>query len=313
MTLRRRLPSPGALFAFETAARLGSFSRAAEELNITQPAVSHAIATLEQHLGQKLFVRAGPRIELTAAGQRLARITMRAFRSIEDTLAELAAHDQDREVVMLSISSGMATHWLMPRYGAFRAAFPEVDLQFRLIAVSVGGPLGGSDIGLRAASGADSRRLKGWFAPERVVAAGAPAYLREHGDLACPRRGHTLISLPEHWFDWPEFAAAAGLRLPAVHERLAFSDYAVVLQAALNGQGLALAWTSVASRLLLDGMLVKAAGRVVQTDRSYHLIVNPQRPPRPVVQAVCDWLIAEMARDEAALAGLWGAVSGPAA
>jgi DNA-binding transcriptional LysR family regulator len=306
MSLRRRLPSPSALFAFEVAARLGSFSRAAQELNITQPAVSHAIAALEQHVGQKLFARAGPRIELTAAGLRLSRVTTRAFRSIEETLADLAEHDGEREVVMLSISSGMATHWLMPRYDAFKSAFPEVDLQFKLIAVSVGGPLGGSDIGLRAATGADSRRLGGWFAPERVVAAGSPGYLRDHGDLADPRRGHTLISLPDHWFDWPEFAAAADLRLPAMHERLAFSDYAVVLQAALNGQGLALTWTSVAARLLLDGMLVKAADRVVRTDRSYHLIVNPQRPQRPVVQSVCEWLIAEMARDEAALAELFG-------
>lgn len=306
MTLRRRLPSPSALFAFEVAARLGSFSRAAEELNITQPAVSHAIAALEQHLGQKLFQRAGPRIELTTAGQRLARTTTRAFRSIEDTLADIVEHDGEREVVMLSISSGMAAHWLMPRHGAFKAAFPEVDLQFQLIAVSVGGPLGGSDIGLRAAAGADARRIGGWFAPERVVAAGSPGYLREHGGLADPRRGHTLISLPDHWFGWPEFAAAAELRLPAGHDRLAFSDYAVVLQAALSGQGLALTWTSVASRLLLDGMLVPAADRVVRTDRSYHLIVNPQRPPRPVVLAVRDWLIAEMARDEAALAALLG-------
>ena len=305
MTLRRRLPSTSALFAFEVAARLGSFSRAAQELGITQPAVSHAIAALEHHLGQKLFVRAGPRIELTAAGQRLARTTTHAFRSIEDTLTDLAEHDPEREVVMLSISSGMATHWLMPRYGDFRSAFPDVDLQFQLIAVSVGGPLGGSDIGLRAASGAESRRLGGWFAPERVVASGAPGYLRDHGDLMEPRQGHTLISLPDHWFDWPEFAAAADIRLPPVHERLSFSDYAVVLQAALNGQGLALTWTSVAARLLLDGMLVKASEQVVRTDRSYHLIVNPRRPARAVVLAVCDWLIAEMARDEAALSRLF--------
>jgi DNA-binding transcriptional LysR family regulator len=303
MLARPRLPSANALFTFEVAARLGSFSRAARELNVTQPAVSHAIAALEQRLGRELFLRYGPRLELTEAGQRLARATTRAFGTIEEALAEVVNPAGEREVVILSISSGMAAHWLMPRWEAFRAEFPAIDLQFQLISVSVGGPLGGCDIGLRARTGAKAQRLAGWFAPERVVVAGAPGYLRERGNLE--QRGHTLIALSAHRFGWTEFAAATGLRLPPSHERLIFSDYAVVLQAALNNQGLALAWTSVAARLLLDRMLVRASPQVVRTDRSYYLVLNPQRPARPVVRAVREWLIAEMAREEAELARMF--------
>ncbi|MCL4186513.1 MAG: LysR family transcriptional regulator [Rhodobacteraceae bacterium] len=306
MTLRRRLPSANALFAFEAAARLGGFSRAARELNITQPAVSHAIASLERTIGHRLFHRAGPRLELTEVGERLSRATTRAFVSIEGVLAELDGHDSRREVVMLSISSGMATHWLMPRYDAFRRRFPETQLQFQLIAGSVGGPLFNCDLGLRVASGEAGRQIGHRFAPERVLAVASPAYLRERGDLHRPDTVHTLISLTDHWFDWPEFCAAGRIAMPTRHQRLAFSDYSVVIQAALNGQGLALAWTSVASRLLIDGLLQRAAGPVVCTDRSYHLVSSSQRPSRPVVEEVRAWLIAEMAREEEALVAMLG-------
>jgi len=298
MVLRRRIPSPNALFVFEAAARLGSFSRAATELNITQPAVSHAVATLEDHLGQKLFQRTGPRVELTESGTKLSRVTTRSFHAIEDVLGEIEGRDNRREVVMLSISSSMATHWLLPRYDKFRHAFPDTDLQFQLIPGSVGGPLHNCDLGLRVAAGEDSRRLEGRFAPERILVAGTPGYLQEHGTYEAPLKAHTLIELSEHWFDWVEFTGRLGQRLPAHYERMSFSDYAVVLQAALSGQGLVLAWTSVASRLIISGMLVKACETIITTDRAYHFVASSQRVIRPIVNRVRDWLIAEMQEEE---------------
>lgn len=298
MQLRRRLPSASTLFTFEAAARLGSFSRAALELNITQPAVSHAIARLERHIGQALFVRAGPKLELTSGGERLSRVTTRAFMAVEEALKEIQSHDGTRHVVMLSISSGMATHWLMPRYGAFRERFPNTDLQFQLIPGAVGGPLHNCDLGLRVAAGDASQQLEGRFASERIVAVATPGYLEGHGSLEEPLQPHTLISLSEHWFGWPDFAAATGTSLPQQANRIAFSDYSVVIQAALSGQGIALAWTSVASRLILDGLLMKASDAVMATDRNYHFVPSSQRPMRPVVQDVRHWLIEQMREEE---------------
>lgn len=298
MQLKRRLPSASTLFTFEAAARLGSFSRAARELNITQPAVSHAIARLERHIGQALFVRAGPKLELTASGGRLSRVTTRAFAAIDDALEEIQTQDETRKVVMLSISSGMATHWLMPRYGAFRERFPDVDLQFQLIPGAVGGPLYNCDLGLRMAAGELSRQLDGRFTSERVVAVAKPDYLEHHGSLDRPVKPHTLISLSEHWFGWSDFAAATGISLPQQANRISFSDYSVVVQAALSGQGVALAWTSVASRLILDGLLKKASDAVMVTGRNYHFVTSSQRPVRPVVQDVREWLIEQMREEE---------------
>src|SRR5690606_14483889 len=105
---------------------------------------------------------------------------------------------------------------------------------------SVGGSLANCDPGLRVAIGDDPRKLGGWFAPERVLAIGAPGYIRERGTFDAPASPHTLINLSDHWFGWPELASEAGRRIPTVWNQLSFSDYSVVLQAALSGQGLAL-------------------------------------------------------------------------
>ncbi|UYQ70893.1 LysR family transcriptional regulator [Pelagibacterium flavum] len=301
MSLRRHIPSASALLAFEAAARLGSFSRAAEELNITQPAVSHAIAAMERHLGQKLFIRSGPRLILTENGEKLGRVTTRSFGAIQEVFEDIEGRDPTRETVMLSISSGMATHWLMPRYDRFRDHFPQVDLQFQLIPGSVGGPLYNCDLGLRVASGEDSAELDGMFTPERILAVCSPAYLSDFGKFESPRRPQTLIALPDHWFGWPEFAHEARYRLTSDGDRLSFSDYSVCVQAALSGQGVALGWTSVTSRLLADGLLVPASDTVVVTGRSYHFVTSSQRATRPIVQAVREWLIKEMHKDEAEL------------
>lgn len=309
--LRRHIPSASALMAFEAAARLGSFSRAARELNITQPAVSHAVAALERHLGQKLFTRLGPRLALTENGEKLGRVTSLSFGKITAAIEEIVGSDSSREVVMLSISSGMATHWLMPRYDRFRDRFPNVDLQFQLIPGSVGGPLYNCDLGLRVASEHDSDSLEGWFAPERVLAVGSPAYLADHGTLDTPSRPPTLISLPNHWFGWGEFFHEAQHRIEKDTERLSFSDYSVCIQAALAGQGLVLGWTSVISGLMLDKLLVPASSTIVLTKRSYHFVTSSQRGTRPIVEAVREWLITEMVQDEKGIGPLLGVDSLP--
>lgn len=298
MKIRHQLPSASSLFAFEAAARHGNFSRAAEELNITQPAVSHAVSTLEKHLGQKLFTRQGPRLMLTEHGERLGRTTTHAFASIEHVLDVITATATDREVVTLSISSGMATHWLMPRYASFRESFPDTDLQFKLLPGSVRGPLFDCDLGLRVADSETKRNLDGWFAPERIMAVCSPGYYTEYGSFENPKKPHILVSLPEYWLDWPEFAAQLGGPLDLSFKRLTFPDYSVVVHTALSGQGIALGWTSVVSRLLLEGSLVKASAGFIQTDQNYHMVMSNRRAGRPIVVAVRDWIVEQMRQEE---------------
>lgn len=295
MVLRRRIPSSNSLFVVEAAARLGSFSRASEELNITQPAVSHAIATLEKYLGQQLFIRNGPRLSLTENGKRLGQVTTRAFTSIENVIIDMENTSQRDDIVTMSISTGMATHWLMPRYAQFLENFPNITLQFQLMPIRVFGPLNGCDLGLRIADRDETRRLDGRFAPERIMVVCSPGYLEEFGTLEQPKKPHTLANLSGHPVDWTDFNG--GARLDPSHRELGFSDYSVVIHTALRGLGLALGWSSVISKLLLDGLLVKASDTVIETGRAYHLITGSDEP-RPLVVAVRDWIVGEMMAEE---------------
>lgn len=294
MMKRRDLPSANALAVFELAARLGNFSRSAEALNISQPAVSHTISTLEEHLQVPLFHRSGPKLQLTEAGERLSRVTTQSFQAIEEVVDDIRSRDNKREVIMLSLSSALVMHWLMPRYEKFRKAFRNVDLQFQLSPVSVGGPISNCDLGLRLIEGKDRMTVEGSFAPERILAVCAKSYLREHGPLEAPIREHTLIQLREHWFGWPEFSSKAGFHPSTPPDQISFSDYSMVIQAAISGQGVALGWTSVVSQLVTSGALVQASPIVIETERSYHLVPSSQRPMRPIVKDVRDWMIKEM-------------------
>lgn len=202
---------------------------------------------------------------------------------------------QRDDIVTMSISTGMATHWLMPRYSQFLESFPNTTLQFQLMPIRVHGPLNGCDLGLRIADREETRRLDGRFAPERIMVVCSPGYLEEFGTLEKPKKPHTLTNLSGHPLDWTDFNG--GARLDPSHRELGFSDYSVVIHTALRGLGLALGWSSVISKLLLDGLLVNASDTVIETGRAYHLITGSDEP-RPLVLAVRDWIVNEMMEEE---------------
>ena len=134
------LPSGNALFVFDAAARNGSFTAAAAELNVTQPAVSRMLGQFEEHLGVRLFDRAAGRAVLTEEGELLYRRVVDGFRSIESGLIEIERRRHGSETVTLSVSSAFTTHWLMPRIDKLQRQFPSIDLRFQLISGSLRGP-----------------------------------------------------------------------------------------------------------------------------------------------------------------------------
>jgi len=137
--LRRMLPSSNALFVFDAAARNGSFTAAAAELNVTQPAVSRMLGRFEEYLGVRLFDRTAGGATLTEEGELLYRRVTDGFRSIESGLIEIDRRRRGTETVTLSVSSAFTTHWLMPRIDKLQRAFPSVDLRFQLISGSLRG------------------------------------------------------------------------------------------------------------------------------------------------------------------------------
>ena len=147
--LRRKLPSSHALFVFDAAARNGSFTAAAAELNVTQPAVSRMLGQFEDYLGVRLFDRTNGRAALTEDGEILYRHVSDGFRSIEGGLIEIDRRRKGTETVTLSVSSAFTTHWLMPRIDKLQRQFPTVDLRFQLISGPLRGPVDNVDLGMR--------------------------------------------------------------------------------------------------------------------------------------------------------------------
>lgn len=302
--LGRLVPSARGLLVFEAAARTGSCSAAAREFNLTQPSVSRNIAQLEAHLGMPLFIRSPSGMELTPEGQVLHDALSEGFQKVVAALQEIVAQRTRQQVVELSLSTAFVTHWFIPRMGAFHKVFPAVDLRFQLISGALRGPPGNVDLAMRMMTEHDSEFHSWPFAPELIIPVCSPAYLARNGTLEQATRGsgHTLLHLSDTPLDrdtlWSGIVSSRALRPTWIE----FSDYGVVLQAAMNGEGVALGWITVVSRALAVGSLVPASSRRIRTGRSYHLLASRARPVRDVVAAIRDWMIAEMAGDMALLA-----------
>src|SRR5712672_2503509 len=279
--LRRMLPSSNALFVFDAAARNGSFTAAAAELNVTQPAVSRMLGQFEEHLGVRLFDRKAGRAVLTEEGELLYRRVLDGFRSIETGLVEIERRRKDTETVTLSVSSAFTTHWLMPRIDKLQRQFPRVDLRFQLISGALRGPVENVDLGMRFRDREDPYSNGALVMKEVMLPICSPGY--RDADTAEDSFGaKTIISLADTPGDWaaqyPDFL----VRRRGSTKTLSFSDYAVVVQAALLGQGIALGWLTVASHWLLTGALVPASERIVRTRRISELVSPRNRPLRPV-------------------------------
>lgn len=302
MPLRARLPSPGALFMFEAAARHCNFTLAAREFNVTQPAVSRMISRLEQHLGASLFLRRPGGLELTAEGRLLSRAVREGFERIEETVCEIQNRRQDPEVVTVSVTSAFAIHWLMPRFDRFRREVPGVTLRLDLIHGEPLGRLGAADIGLRYDM-PEGEETEVWpLVPESVIPICSPVYRRDHGPIDGPDglKGQVLASLIGRMrIPWSRFLEAIDIGPMQEATELSFSDYALVIQGAIKGQAVALGWWHVVAGEILGGGLVPAGGSVLETGAFYQLVARRSAAGRPAVRKVRDWLIAEFAALEA--------------
>ena len=298
--LRRRLPSTNSLFSFEVVARLGSFSDAASELNVTQPAVSRSISELEGHLGYPLFNRHGRWIDLTPNGDKLYRATSLAFGTIIESLRDIEQLQESREVVIISMSAAAANHWFIPRMEEFKDKFPDVSLSFQVFSKESEERISNFDLAVRLSNPQDADMHRWPFSDEKILALCSPAYLAEYGSLDQPVAGksHTLIEMADQRYSMDEFFHATGQQTPENPLNLKFSEYSSIIQAAIQGQGVALAWVTEASKQIIEGNLVPACTQVVKTGRRYHILASNLTPMRPVVENIRDWMINEMRNDQ---------------
>ena len=297
------VPSARGLLVFEAAARSGSFTAAAREFNVTQPSISRSIAQLEADLGVALFTRGPTGLAPTAEGRALYVAVREGFEGIEAVIGAIKRNGTAKPVVTLSLSSSLATYWFVPRLGAFNARFPDVDLRFELIAGVLRGPAEAVDLATRILTDDDTHYHRWAFSPEIIVPVCSPSYLSAHGRLmhAGTGEGHALLHLTDAREQWLDTWGSVADRKTSRAKWLEFSDYAVVLQAAMNGEGVALGWLSNVSRALLQGTLVPASDRQINTGRIHQLIAPRSRPLRPIVSDIRAWMIAEMQAELKAL------------
>ncbi|MFP3563594.1 LysR family transcriptional regulator [Paraburkholderia sp. SIMBA_030] len=296
-SLRRKLPSANALFVFEAAARCGNFTRAAQELYVSQPAVSRMLARMEDHLGVQLFERVRGGIELTENGKILYRKISEGFGGIEDAIREIEARATGVDTVTLSVSTAFTTHWLMPRLNRLNQAFPSIDLRFQLISGRIGGPLVDVDLGMRFLKEEEFDANSALVMPETLLPVCNHRYYVQMQQDAGRAKGDTVIVMDDEERGWHErFTAFAEHRRRAAH-MLSFNDYAIVVQAALLGQGIALGWLNVVAHWLCEGALLPAENEIIVTNRRFCVVSPPHRPMRPIVASLRDWIIEETRAD----------------
>jgi len=297
--MSRFLPPLGTLRAFEAAARHLSFTRAAEELSVTQAAISHQIRALEERLGVTLFKRQNRNLLLTDAGQAYLPSVREAFEALERATERLVKHDS-QGALMASVLPSFAAKWLVPRLGRFRDQHPEIDVRLSTDHNLVDFARTEFDVAIRYAQGAQSGLEAVKLMTEDVFPVCSPRLLRGPRPLKKPAdlQYHTLLH-DDFRVDWRLWLMAAGVKGVDPTRGPTFTDSGMVLQAAAEGQGVALARSVLASEDLASGRLVKPFDVSLPADWAYYLVYPPASRDSPKIVAFRDWLRKE-AQDMAA-------------
>lgn len=282
-----RLPPLSALRAFETAARHLNFSRAAEELYITHSAVSHQIKTLEGHLEVKLFRRSGRAMLLTSEGQRLYAHVREAFARLQKGVAELRPEAR-RGTLTVSVLPGFAARWLVPRLPDFYRHHPELDVNLRATTGLTDFGREDVDLAVRFGPGQWPGLVAEKLLDEEIFPVCSPRY--RGGKL--PRTPEELLgcTLLHHVYEpWEEWFRAIGLKTAAIPPGPGFSESNLLLKAAVEGQGVALALGVLVQSELKSGEL-KQCHASLKARYAYYLVHPEQDPLPPKVGAFKSWL-----------------------
>jgi len=284
---------------FAAAGSIGSLTGAAKRLGMGQPAVSHAITRLERALDTTLLERSRTGVLTTPAGQALLSQIVSAFAQIDEAVASTRAARVDVDTVSISVSTSLASWWLLPRLPEFKRTHPEISLRLVTADADTDVDIGEIDLwiplGLVERSDLDAVPL----CQERLIPVATPE-LASSLDASSPATllHGPLLHLEEHYaprFDWYRWFALHDVETP---EHLAgdrSNDYSLVLHAALGGQGIALGWGHIVSDLIDDGRLV-ALAPAVTTETPFVVLSSNRRPLSPGAAAFRRWLVDQLGR-----------------
>jgi DNA-binding transcriptional LysR family regulator len=288
-----RLPSFSNLVAFDAVARHGTLTRAAAELNVSQPAISRRIAALEADLGCRLFDRGTKPLSLTRHGDELFEVLRTGLSRLE-AMIERIRSEAGTETVTISAASGIAAYWLIPRLPAMQAAYPRLKL--RIVSQSHAEDEALGDLQIRFGGpdwpGMTAVKLFG----ETVFAACSPLYA---AGRPLPFDAETLQAAElidmnvdrQPWYTWESWFEAIGRPVDRPLRITWFDSYALVVSAALAGQGICLCWTGLLDAYLESGALLRVSAASASSERGYFVTYPAELPPEAPARSVADWLL----------------------
>jgi len=289
----RRLPSLTALRAFEAAARHLSFTKAAEELFVTQAAVSHQIKHLEEQLGTQLFRRLNRQLLLTDAGQTLVQPMTQALDLMATGIERLNRNRREGGLTVSTLESIAAT-WLVPRLANFRALHPEIELSLAITDHLADFDRDTADMAIRYGPGGWPRVAATKLADEEIFPVLAPALAARGPKLETPADllQYPLIyeDLPETWEQWFAAAGVTGREIPG---GIFMPHSNLVMQSVMAGEGVALGRSFLINPEIAAGRLVKPFETDLPASSGYYVVAPEGTEDQPKIRAFTDWIVAE--------------------
>ncbi|TNF87288.1 MAG: LysR family transcriptional regulator [Gammaproteobacteria bacterium] len=295
--VKNRLPPLDPLIAFEAAARLLSFTRAGEELHLSQAAISQQIRSLEQSLQVKLFTRSHRAVQLTNEGREYQHTVAAVLKQLAGATMDIQNVEFSQQLV-IGCDQSFASQWLSARFERLRQLLPEVAL--RIIASDDYGESLGPEVQVAILHGDGS-----WpgfevlrLFDEEVYPVCSPAYA--HGsaeqDWVAWLLQAQLIDLADshwNWMNWRLWLGGNNIDEPLGNRNLQINSYPLVIEAACNGQGVALGWRYLVDDLIDQGRLLRPVEKSLVTEFGYYLLCRDGQQQDENVVRLRDWLVRE--------------------
>lgn len=294
--LLKSIESLNHLSAFEASARLGSFTNAAKELGVTQPAISQSVRKLENAIGTKLFHRRHRIITLTDAGEMLKNDVSQGFERILTTVKYLQNQRKGSHVT-LSVSTAFANYWVVPRLQNFHELHPHIDLRVQTTDKDLDLAQEGISLGVWCGNGGWNGYTSTLIAKESLMAVASPSWIAKNPaitDLDALKAAQ-LINLEEPYRDrptWTDFFRNFGIKYQDIGQGLRLNDYALVLQAVMAGEGISLGWEHVTRRLINAGLLAQINSWTWNSGKGFYLVWSDSTDLSDDAKSVRDWIIS---------------------
>lgn len=287
-----RLPSFTLFIAFDAAARLGTFTKAGSEQNVSQPAISRRVAMLEMDLGCRLFDRASKPMTLTQSGEKLFDTLRTGLNRLENVVDEIRT-DNSMKTVTISAGAGFSTFWLLPRLPELQTANPGVKI--RIVSETQEEQRPSSELQIRFGDGNWPHLSSTKILGEEVYPVCSPLYLdgKDVPVTVDDLKLEHLLQLEsgwQYWYEWSSWFQAVGASTPRTSATTSFDNYLIMISAVLAGQGVGLCWDGLLDTFLNSGALRRLTEFSATSNRGYYLTFQSDIPKASPVRKIAEQL-----------------------